>query len=91
MCKKLEKRLILKEISRFYWSEWGDSNSRHLEPKSSALPTGPHPDTDGIIHDLSGECKGKMFARENKKCLQFILYFFRKYDKIKKILKKKEE
>ena len=26
------------------WSEWGDSNSRHLEPKSSALPTGPHPD-----------------------------------------------
>ena len=26
------------------WSEWGDSNSRHLDPKSSALPTGPHPD-----------------------------------------------
>ena len=26
------------------WSEWRDSNSRHLEPKSSALPTGPHPD-----------------------------------------------
>ena len=34
------------------WSEWGDSNSRHLEPKSSALPTGPHPDieTAVIIH-----------------------------------------
>ena len=30
--------------NRFSWSEWGDSNSRHLEPKSSALPTGPHPD-----------------------------------------------
>ena len=42
--KKLEKRLISCENSRFYWSEWGDSNSRHLEPKSSALPTGPHPD-----------------------------------------------
>ena len=32
------------ENNRFSWSEWGDSNSRHLEPKSSALPTGPHPD-----------------------------------------------
>ena len=29
-----------------FWSEWGDSNSRHLEPKSSALPTGPHPDIE---------------------------------------------
>ena len=28
------------------WSEWGDSNSRRLEPKSSALPTGPHPDIE---------------------------------------------
>lgn len=26
------------------WSEWGDLNSRLLEPKSSALPTGLHPD-----------------------------------------------
>ena len=33
--KKLRKRLISYEISRFYWSEWGDSNSRHLEPKQS--------------------------------------------------------
>ena len=44
MYQKLRKRLISYEISRFSWSEWGDSNSRHLEPKSSALPTGPHPD-----------------------------------------------
>ena len=29
---------------RGLWSEWGDSNARLLEPKSSALPTGPHPD-----------------------------------------------
>src|SRR4051794_40877902 len=25
------------------WSGWGDSNSRPLLPKSSALPTAPHP------------------------------------------------
>ncbi len=31
------------------WSEWGDSNSRRLDPKSSALPTGPHPDIELII------------------------------------------
>ena len=37
---------LLERMERFcdLWSEWGDSNSRHLEPKSSALPTGPHPD-----------------------------------------------
>ena len=27
-----------------FWSEWGDSNSRHLAPKASALPTALHPD-----------------------------------------------
>ena len=26
-----------------FWSEWGDSNSRHLAPKASALPTALHP------------------------------------------------
>lgn len=34
--KKLEKRLISCEISRFCWSEWGDSNSRHLDPKDES-------------------------------------------------------
>ena len=34
MHKKLEKQLISCENSRFCWSEWGDSNSRRLEPKS---------------------------------------------------------
>ena len=42
------------------WSEWGDSNSRHLEPKSSALPTGPHPEISlPILVQLAGEVKGK--------------------------------
>ena len=27
-----------------FWAEWGDSNSRHLAPKASALPTALHPD-----------------------------------------------
>ena len=27
----------------FYWSEWGDSNSRHPAPKAGALPTALHP------------------------------------------------
>ena len=31
------------------WSEWGDSNSRHLAPKASALPTALHPDILSII------------------------------------------
>ena len=57
--KKFRKQGVLREIHtkikislcshcindyKGRWSEWGDSNSRHLEPKSSALPTGPHPD-----------------------------------------------
>ena len=31
-------------ISEGFWSEWGDSNARSLEPKSSAIPTSLHPD-----------------------------------------------
>ena len=27
-----------------FWSEWGDSNSRHPAPKAGALPTALHPD-----------------------------------------------
>ena len=30
-------------ISEGLWSEMGDSNSRHLAPKASALPTALHP------------------------------------------------
>ena len=42
-------------ISEPRWSEWGDSNSRHLEPKSSALPTGPHPDVCRALYTIRGE------------------------------------
>lgn len=42
-------------ISETRWSEWGDSNSRHLEPKSSALPTGPHPDACRALYTIRGE------------------------------------
>ena len=43
------------------WSEWGDSNSRRLEPKSSALPTGPHPDIRRALYTIwrkkaTGKC-----------------------------------
>ena len=31
-------------ISEGFWSEWGDSNARSLEPKSSAIPASLHPD-----------------------------------------------
>ena len=40
----VRKTAVFNRKQRFLWSEWGDSNSRRLEPKSSALPTGPHPD-----------------------------------------------
>ena len=43
MPNKVKRDWFCSKISRV-WSEWGDSNSRRLEPKSSALPTGPHPD-----------------------------------------------
>ena len=42
------------------WSEWRDSNSRHPGPKPGALPTGPHPDTWGIIHDIFEKSNHKM-------------------------------
>ena len=35
---RLNRRFFCKR-----WSEWGDSNSRHLAPKASALPTALHP------------------------------------------------
>ena len=46
--------LTLRPVSLHYrkashndWSEWWDSNSRHLAPKASALPTVLHPDIRG--------------------------------------------
>ena len=41
---KCRKTVTLDGFSDKVWSEWGDSNSRHLAPKASALPTALHPD-----------------------------------------------
>ena len=38
----LDKKSRIKMI-RLFWSEWQDSNLRHLAPKASALPTALHP------------------------------------------------
>ena len=35
------------------WPEWGDSNSRHLAPKASALPTALHPDNLIFLYGVS--------------------------------------
>ena len=40
---KRRKTAISDGFSDQRWSEWGDSNSRHLAPKASALPTALHP------------------------------------------------
>ena len=42
-----------------FWSEWGDSNARSLEPKSSAIPPSLHPDIKFFsikinVRDFSG-------------------------------------
>ena len=42
--KKLQKQVIFDKTTCFCWSEMGDSNSRHLAPKASALPTALIPD-----------------------------------------------
>ena len=42
--KKLQKQVVLSKTTCFCWSEMGDSNSRHLAPKASALPTALIPD-----------------------------------------------
>ena len=42
--KSCKSRLFFYETTCFYWSEMGDSNSRHLAPKASALPTALIPD-----------------------------------------------
>ena len=40
--KEKGSRLSIKSTTS--WSEWGDSNARSLEPKSSAIPPSLHPD-----------------------------------------------
>ena len=41
--QKTQKNRINRRLFCEIWSEWGDSNSRHLAPKASALPTALHP------------------------------------------------
>ena len=44
--QRIRKIPLKSLISEGFWSEWGDSNARSLEPKSSAIPTSLHP----VIH-----------------------------------------
>ena len=41
--QRIRKIPLKSLISEGFWSEWGDSNARSLEPKSSAIPTSLHP------------------------------------------------
>ena len=43
-CSKQMSAICSDQVGSFSWSEWGNSNSRHLAPKASALPTALHPD-----------------------------------------------
>ena len=45
-----------------FWSEWGDSNSRHLAPKAGALPTALYPDIRFFCMIPCGEGKSKFFV-----------------------------
>ena len=61
------KKPLKSDDFRGFWSEWGDSNSRHLAPKASALPTALHPvmkfsncgQTCGQGHLLTNYRRGK--------------------------------
>ena len=53
------------------WSEWGDSNSRHLAPKASALPTALHPVMN--FSNCGQTCGQRRFLtsyRRGEKCCQ---------------------
>ena len=61
----------IKIISEDFWSEWGDSNSRHLAPKASALPTALHPDMK--FSNCGQTCGQRRFLtsyRRGGKCCQ---------------------
>ena len=52
-CKKLQKQVVFNKTTCFCWSEMGDSNSRHLAPKASALPTALIPD---LVIEFCARC-----------------------------------
>ena len=49
----LQKQVVFNETTCFCWSEMGDSNSRHLAPKASALPTALIPD---LVIEFCARC-----------------------------------
>ena len=51
--KKLQKQVAFDKTTCFCWSEMGDSNSRHLAPKASALPTALIPD---LVIEFCARC-----------------------------------
>ena len=49
----MQKQVVFNETTCFCWSEMGDSNSRHLAPKASALPTALIPD---LVIEFCARC-----------------------------------
>ena len=72
---KSQGRKVL-EPQRFFGLRIFPGISGHSAPKSSALPTGPHPDNQYIIHES--------FRKSNQN-LQLSCLFRRKYDRMRKI------
>ena len=70
--KKLQKQAAFDKTVCFYWSEMGDSNSRHLAPKPGAIPASLYPDMrvsadkhSAIIAKAAGECKHFLILKKN--------------------------
>ena len=59
--QRIRKIPLKSLISEGFWSEWGDSNARSLEPKSSAIPTSLHPDIHFSAIISRREEKSKIF------------------------------
>ena len=64
------KKPLKSDDFRGFWSEWGDSNSRHLTPKASALPTALHPDIQFFLHDTMRRRKKQVFRVCGRRCGQ---------------------
>ena len=60
--EKVTKTASKHQFRGGFWSEWGDSNSRHLAPKASALPTALHPDIQFFCMIPCREGKSKFFV-----------------------------
>ena len=60
--QRIRKIPLKSTISEGFWSEWGDSNARSLEPKSSAIPTSLHPDIQFLPLYHDGEENQRFFC-----------------------------